>query len=471
MAQQTRTPRSNNISPGVHIGKVVSHLDGSFMGGIEVMIVKRTEAGSIENYVTCKYASPFAGQSPYDGVTDNDGHEYSQKSYGFWAVPPDPGTMVIVLMPDGDYSQAYWVACIPDLGMNFMTPGNPSTTANSEDSSVALPVTEYNKRQEEGAGQDYTKFVKPTNTVEKERLENAGLDKDSTRGYNSSSARREAPSAVFGWSTPGPPDLDGPKYTYGRYGASIQRPFNRLGGSSFVMDDGDMSLRRRKAPGGDESDKPSYANINKGESDGDKTIPANELVRLQTRHGHQILLHNSEDLIYISHGSGNSWIEMTANGKIDVYAKDSISFRSENDINFYADRDINFESGGNTNFTSTGGSTFISSTNNVEIKAGKDGKITAGNTTNISAKTHHETALGGIYMNSDESASDAVDASVPVRIPAHEPWSDHENNNPKEFVADKTVAASLEERKEFVNGTLDEAPEQFVLADTFKRST
>jgi hypothetical protein len=76
MAQQTRTPRSNNISPGVHIGKVISHLDGSFMGGIEVMIVKRTAAGPIENYVTCKYASPFAGQSPYDGVTDNAGHEY-----------------------------------------------------------------------------------------------------------------------------------------------------------------------------------------------------------------------------------------------------------------------------------------------------------------------------------------------------------------------------------------------------------
>ena len=76
-------------------------------------------------------------------------------------------------MPDGDYSQAFWVACVPDLGMNFMTPGNPSTTANSEDTSLVLPVAEYNKRQEEGAGQDYTKFVKPTNTVEKERLEKA----------------------------------------------------------------------------------------------------------------------------------------------------------------------------------------------------------------------------------------------------------------------------------------------------------
>ena len=47
-----------------------------------------------------------------------------------------------------------------------------------------------------------------------------------------------------------------------------------------------------------------------------------------------------EDLIYIAHGSGDSWIEMTANGKIDVYAKDSVSIHTENDFNFKAGRDI-----------------------------------------------------------------------------------------------------------------------------------
>lgn len=468
MAQETRTPRNNKLKPGIHMGKVINHLDSSYMGGIEVLVTSRTASGPIENYIQCKYASPFAGQSPFAGLSDNDDHSFSQKSYGFWAVPPDPGTMVIVVMPEGDYSQAYWIACVSDLGMNFMTPGNSSTEANSTDTSMSLPVGEYNKLQEQTYGNDYTKYVKPTITPAKDRLDNAGLTKDWARGINTSSARREVPSAVFGWSTPGPPDLDGPKYSYGKAGATIQRPFNRLGGSSFVMDDGDMSLLRRKPPGGDEADKASYASVAAGESDGDKTIPANELIRLQTRNGHQILLHNSEDLIYIAHGSGNSWIEMTANGKIDVYAKDSISFNSDNDINFHAGRDINFEAKQNFNL-SADGNFIVHAEGNWEIKADIDGRLSAGGKTNITATTHHETALSGIYMNSEEAAQEASTANRPVRIPKHEPWADHENLNPKEFVPEKTSSIQKDDRKEFINGTLEEAPEFPKVEDPFKR--
>lgn len=466
MAQETRTPRKNNVSPGIHIGKVINHLDSTFMGGIEVLVTSRSAAGPIENYINCKYASPFYGQSPYNGLTDNDGYEYTQKSYGFWAVPPDPGTMVIVVMPEGDYSQAYWIACVPDLGMNFMTPGNPATVANDTDKSLTLPVGEYNKKQESTHGNDYTKYIKPVNTVEKERLENAGLETDWARGFNSSSARREAPSAVFGWSTPGPPDLDGPKYSYGKAGAQIQRAYNRLGGSSFVMDDGDMSLLRRDPASGDEADAPSYAVVEKGESNGNKKIPANELIRLQTRNGHQILLHNSEDFIYISHGSGNSWIEMTGDGKIDVYAKDSISFRSENDINFYADRDINFEAKRNMNL-STDGSFLLHTVGNYELKADAEGRLSADISTNITSKEHRETAKGGIFMNSAEAATPASIATRPNRRPAHEPWPEHEHLNPKKFVPDETESISKEERDEKEEtATESEFPK---LDDTFNR--
>ena len=103
-----------------------------------------------------------------------------------------------------------------------------------------------------------------------------------------------------------------------------------------------QSLHRRTPAGGEQGGPVDYANFEKGDRSGDKKIPANEMIKLQTRTGHQIILHNSEDLIYISHGSGNSWIELTADGKIDIYAKDSISVHSDNDINFDAGRDINF---------------------------------------------------------------------------------------------------------------------------------
>jgi hypothetical protein len=82
-------------------------------------------------------------------------------------------------------------------------------------------------------------------------------------------------------------------------------------------------------------------------------IPYNEHTRLRTRTGHQILLHNSEDLIYIGNSKGTAWVELTSNGKIDIYAADSISIHTETDLNIKADRDINIEAGRNINMKAT----------------------------------------------------------------------------------------------------------------------
>jgi hypothetical protein len=112
------------------------------------------------------------------------------------------------------------------------------------------------------------------------------------------------------------------------------------------MDDGDDKfLRKTKSKDG----PPEYASVENGEIDGDPTLLHNELFRIRTRTGHQILFHNTEDLIYISNARGTSWIELTSDGKIDIYAKDSISVHTENDLNFYANRDINMEAGRNFN--------------------------------------------------------------------------------------------------------------------------
>ena len=463
MAQHTRTPESRKVNSGIYLGKVVNHLDTQYMGTLEVELLKAEESGNFANYIQCKYASPFQGATPYSGVTNNGGYDYTQKSYGFWAVPPDIGTLVIVVMPEGNFGNAYWIGCVADLGMNFMTPGYASTTFNDNDKSIPLPVGEYNKRVETGAGTDPTKYLKPANTKAIEALEAQGLKEDHIRGTNTSSARREVPSMVFGISTPGPQDRSGPTHRYGKPGGTVNAAFSRLGGSSFVMDDGDMSLLRK---GPSATSKLEYASVEEGETDGDNTLPANELIRIKTRTGHQILLHNTEDLIYISHGSGNSWIEMTANGKIDIYAKDSISVHSENDINFKADRDINFQAGNNFNFTA-GKSFFLSAAENWEISAGTDGKLKAGSSTNISTKTHSETAPSGIYMNSSSSAAaEAAEASVPKRVPQHEPWSEHENLNPETFLPDQTVASDPSEQAP--------AETEFVfppIPDTFKKPT
>jgi hypothetical protein len=120
----------------------------------------------------------------------------------------------------------------------------------------------------------------------------------------------------------------------------------------MVFDDGDDRYVR-KASAGKLGQGNAYADVLEGEK-GDPTIPYNEYFRVRTRTGHQLLLHNSEDLIYIGNAKGTSWIELTSNGKIDIYAEDSISIHSQNDINLRADRDVNIEGGRNVNIKATG---------------------------------------------------------------------------------------------------------------------
>lgn len=341
--------------PGPFLAKVIGHLDTTYMGGLEVELLKPVgnEASESSTYQV-KYMSPFYGVTANFHLGEGaDDYNATQKSYGMWMVPPDVGTTVVVIFIDGDTKKGFWIGCVQDEGMNFMLPGLAATQKVVEDVDSDLtgrygrvPVAEYNKKLSDVNDPNISNLYKPQHPFA-DVLKSQGLLLDDIRGITTSSARREVPSMVFGISTPGPKDKNGPTGEIGRVGNKVPNAYtSRLGGSTFVMDDGDDRFLRKTAP---TDGPPEYASVEDEETDGDVTIPHNELIRLRTRTGHQILLHNSEDLIYITNARGTAWIELTSDGKIDIYAKDSISVRTENDFNFYADRDFNIEVGRNFN--------------------------------------------------------------------------------------------------------------------------
>jgi uncharacterized protein (DUF2345 family) len=328
------------------------------MGALQVQLLKTTMGGDNESeggeVVIVNYASPFFGATTYYTNTGNDGYESTQQSYGFWAVPPDVGTRVLVTFVEGRRDMGFWFACLPDPFKNFMVPdGRPATEITTDGTpnnlrGKKLPAGEYNKKITDPNGTDPSLYAKPYNKDFTEILEVQGLLDDEARGTTTTSARREIPSAVFGINTPGPLDkrVGSPKGPRGVTGRQAEVYRSRLGGSSFVMDDGDDKfVRQFHASDG----PPLYINKEAGEFGGDETILQNELVRIRTRTGHQILLHNSEDLIYIANSRGTAWIELTSDGKIDIHAQDSISIMSDQDINFTAERDFNVEAGRNIN--------------------------------------------------------------------------------------------------------------------------
>ena len=354
MAEDTRNvaDAGKQTDPGPFLAKVISHHDKNYMGILEVQLYR--ESGNDEaaegQLQQARYLSPFYGITSVDYVSDaEDTYNNTQKSYGMWMIPPDVGTTVMVIYVKGE--GYFWIGCVLDDKKNFMTPGYASTYYNVDESKTTdkerVPVAEFNSVI--GAETlDATTITKPA-TPQEVVLNDQGLLEDDIRGITSSSARRETPSMVFGISTPGPLDKqDGAKTgDTGKREYRNQNTFvSRLGGSSFVMDDGDDKyLRKTNASEG----PPDYARVENQETDGDPTLLHNELIRLRTRTGHQILLHNTEDLIYIGNARGTAWIELTSDGKIDIFAEDSISIRTKQDFNFFCDRDFNLEVGRNFN--------------------------------------------------------------------------------------------------------------------------
>lgn len=363
------------LSNGVYLAKVISVMDPTFNGRLRVTLLKDqgNDIGQDRQTYTVNYASPFFGYTPFQAMgKNNEDFNDTQKSYGMWFVPPDVGVTVMCVFVDGDPGQGYWFACLPPNFANNMVPAIAGTTevaltkADKEkfDTKSPLPTGEINKRfNQKDSEKDPDKIKKPVHPIAEKFLEQGTLE-DDVRGTTTSSARRQTPNSVFGIATPGPLDwrdgskrmVTGPSEESSLIGVAV----SRLGGTQFVMDDGDdRYVRQTKA-----SDGPvSYIDViekrfldDEGtptNEKGDVTVPYNEYTRLRTRTGHQLLMHNSEDLIYIGNSRGTTWIEMTSNGKIDIYAADSISIHTENDLNIKADRDINMEAGRNINMKAT----------------------------------------------------------------------------------------------------------------------
>lgn len=480
----TRSEEQYFSNPGPFLARIVSHDYSKYMGTLQVELINDVgrDLESTGSVIQVRYLSPFYGVTGVQHLTENNDYNGTQKSYGMWMVPPDVGTLVLVIFVNGNASQGFWIGCVQDDYMNFMVPGLAATENHVSPDGKKKVVAEYNKKKNNLENPDQTQVLKPIHPFQK-ILDTQGLGSDDVRGLTSSSARRETPSTVFGISTPGPIDTKpgAPTGPIGKAESRIQDAFiSRLGGTTFVMDDGDAAfLRKTHASKG----PPVYASVENRETGGQPDIPHNELVRIRTRTGHQILLHNSEDLIYIGNASGTTWIELTSMGKIDIYAKDSISIHSEADLNIKADKNINLEAGQNINmkaganhYTEVGANQTlivgadqkiaITGSKGETVGAGVKTKVTgnyelfttasnkiSGTTSNeiYSAGNNYLTATDNDILSSGQvtitgapinlnsgAAAPATVASPPTalpeklsviaaRIPMHEPWAGHEN--------------------------------------------
>ena len=336
---------ATRVDPHPYIGIVKNNLDPTRCGRLQVWI---PDLGGVEtdnqNWRTVSYASPFMGVTNVNrngakGPNADNKFTNTAHTYGMWMVPPDIGVEVIVIFIAGDPLRGYWIACVNSSLSRYMLPaigsaGNVdlsgaasdvTTLYNDAPAGTQAPVTEFNEYNTDTFQKSaFYSNPKPIHEPQYRILTTQGLDRDTTRGTITSSSQRESPSNVFGISTPGRPfpdkGADDPaaflaKVANGSLTEDDYAYTTRQGGHSIVMDDGNL-------------------------------IGADQLLRLRTGKGHQIMMHDTENTIYINHADGTSWIEMAPDGSMSLFATNSINIRTGQTLNLHADQNININAGG-----------------------------------------------------------------------------------------------------------------------------
>jgi len=334
---QTEDNRGIREERGIVIGEVKANAHPASMGNLSVFIptfADNSRPNDKSQWRQVRYCTPFYSRTEVQGSGDSS--IVTKNTSGMVYPCPDIGTKVLCFFPEGRNQDGFWFACAPDTYMMQSIP-EPAFTSNittqpGQIRGTKAPGGEFNDI--DFKTDKKTNYLSPKRAFDKNThdiLKTQGIDQDEIRGLTSSNYMRETPSELFGITTKGrrinksSVDIADDKNIISKLkqGADLSKAqadtvegrVARKHGHSLVMDDGDIEGN-------------------------------NNLIRFRTAAGHQILLHDTEDLIYIGNSKGTSWIQMDADGQLDVYSKTNINLRSKN-INMHADSSIKMHAGNN----------------------------------------------------------------------------------------------------------------------------
>jgi phage-related protein len=403
-------------------GIVKDNIDPTRSGRLRVYIsdLGGDDPDDSDSWSTVSYMTPFYGRTdPSGGDTGYGEFTSNPSSYGMWNSPPDIGSKVICLFVNGDPNYGFWIGCVPEPEALFMVPAIGSSDkvitnegeAQSYGGATRLPVTNMNSNNT--AISDSPTFLnepKPVHSYVASILSQQGLIRDPIRGTISTSAQRESPSRVgWGVSSPGRPIYEGgftdetvaDEATKSGTGGEGLKVIARRGGHSIVMDDGDLT-------------------------------GADQLIRLRTALGHQILMSDDGQCLHIIHSNGQSWIELGKEGTIDMYSTNSVNIRTQGDLNLHADNNINMHAAKQLNIQAE--SINMNSEKDTNHKIGTDYSVyTKGKETHkVDAQMSFESGsdasfaskniayINGSKVNLNTGATGSVPKTVPpIPIQAH----------------------------------------------------
>lgn len=357
------------------IGIVKDNIDPTRSGIIRVQLEGTTNPGGgskdSSGWVKVRYLSTFFGAvTPTAGNSGLGTYKSNPSSYGMWQSPPDIGTEVLCVFANGDINRGFYIGAVPKPESLQMVPAigtADNVVPNKEEASKLagaprLPVTNINANDKQNVySSDYLDTARPVHSYTAAIMSQQGIIRDPVRGPISSSASRE-PASRVGWgvSTPGRPIYEG-GYDDATLPQNLENSkaeqlkiIARRGGHSFVMDDGDI-------------------------------IGKDQLIRIRTALGHQILMSDDGQTLMILHSNGQSYIELGKEGTVDVFSTNSINMRTQGDLNIHADQHVNIHAMENLNIQAK--NLHINTEETMKTRVGEDFNLHAIGKFAVKAKT------------------------------------------------------------------------------------
>ena len=432
---------------GITLGRVVDTNDPQQMGRVRAICASLgddIDEENIEDVPWASYASPFAGsvsnntfsrgtdEEDKDNVTD--GHV----AYGMWGIPKE-GAIVLIMCVDGDPLYRVWVGCLYGQNLNNTLPhgrysfdfissadGKPDGPFSTSDE----PIQPLYKNLTEAFGADKTKPEWRTR----------GADYSAAGIHNNIIIKIDESVDV---STPDEIGEHPGSYTdsTGTYTVTQGYANSRLN-SDIEAADEEVT---------ENYDSQTYSWTTPGfHSIAMDDRVENCRMRFRTTTGHQIVLDDTNERIYISTAEGNNWIEMDQNGNIDIHSERRISIHAAKDINFSTDetfrvhakkgihmysgeetrihsaKDINIRTEQNLR-THSAQQTFIESDTNMNLKTATEFRASSSSTMHFNSGGDMMLTGGpDIHLNGPTATLSEPAAETHSywtnRIPQHEPW-------------------------------------------------
>lgn len=405
------------------IGTVIDTNDPMQWGRIRVVVTAWGDSldHKVDGMPWAMYVSPFGGQT--SSGTRGPGTESSAAggiAYGMWAIPKI-GAQVLVISLDEDHQQRLYLGCVYDAFASHTMPhgrwiadDHPAIKDNKSKAAPYGPFSSNDKliqplasNMQQAFGQLDVNFEWQTRVADYavSRLDVSHLH------HTSSQVQDDADTKLDDWT-----------YTQG-YQVSRLDPHTT---SSITGKNYDSQIISMTSPG--------FHSMSMDDR------MENCRMRFRTTSGHQILLDDTNERIYIATAQGNNWIEMDQSGNIDIFTSNKVSIRASQDINLtsdksirmhakegihmHSDKDIRLDSLTDTHIRSQQ-QIKMDAAKNINVKTGGELKLTSKGTMHLNAggkilETGSQIHLNGPAAAAAESAEKALFTN---RVPAHEPWA------------------------------------------------